>query len=406
MGQFVINGGKALAGEIEVGGSKNAALPMIFSCILVDGITVLKNVPEIGDVDVAYDILRSLGAKIAYRNDSVVIDTTQLRYAVPNEELVSKIRASSYLLGATLGRFGIAKIQRFGGCNFDNRPIDMHLYAACSLGAEIKNGFLVAPRLLAADIVFDKISVGATVNALMMTVSSKGVSRIFGYAKEPHVISLIDFFRSCGVKIELTEQCITVYGMQPGPCQATVIPDMIEAGTYIALSLLLNSELKIKGALFCHLESFLMPFVESGAVLEYDDNTIIASAQITEPVDIITAPYPEYPTDLHPQTVPLLANSCGGKIVEGVWKNRFGYLSELRKFGIQYELGDGTASIKKSVIIPARVVAPDLRGGAALVLAALFANGESVIENSELIKRGYANITKKLSGIGADIKEI
>ncbi len=406
MGQFIINGGKTLKGEISVSGSKNAALPIIFASMLIEGETRIYNLPEIGDVDIAFDILRAYGAKIYKSKGEACIDASDLKYTVPDESLVSKIRASSYLLGASLARFGRAQIQRFGGCNFDNRPIDMHLYAAAMLGAEISDNNIYSNGLCAADIFFDKISVGATVNAIIMAVSAKGMSRIFGYAKEPHVISLVDFFRSAGVRIELTDACILVFGAIPYSASVNIIPDMIEAGTYVALSLLLDSEIKINGARFSELESFLLPLVKSGAIIEYDDNSIITSSKIDEQMNIITSPYPEYPTDLHPQTVPLIAVSCGGSVTERVWQNRFGYLSELSKFGVRYEICGNTVNIRKSALTPARAVSPDLRGGASLLLAALYANGESVIENVEIIKRGYGNIVEKLKALGADIKEL
>ncbi len=406
MGQFVINGARPLSGEIEVSGSKNAALPIIFSTMLTEGVTRLSNIPDIGDVDVAFDILRFFGAHISRNADKAYIDTSSLVYKTPPDELICKIRASSYLLGAALGRFGISEIGRFGGCNFDNRPIDMHIYAALRLGASLDGNRLTAKRLSGADIYFNRISVGATVNAIIMAVSAEGISRIFGFAREPHVISLIDFFRSSGVKIEISDSCITVCGRRPSQTEFRIIPDMIEAGTYILLSLLLDAKIKVKGALLSHLESFIMPLVSAGAVMEYDESSVTAFGGISEPVNIVTAPYPEYPTDLHPQAVPLLASCFGGRITEGVWNNRFAYLSELAAFGIGYELCDGSVNIMKSCIRPATAVATDLRGGAALMLAALRADGKSIIDRADIIKRGYGNIVEKLTSIGADIKEI
>lgn len=405
MGRFVIHGGKTLSGEISVGGSKNAALPIIFSCILIRGISTLTNVPDIADVDVALDIVSSFGAKITRDRGKVILDTEHLTYRVPDVESVSKIRASSYLIGATLSRFGKVKIQRFGGCNFDNRPIDMHLMAARAVGAELTEDWLYASKLHGADVYFDKVSVGATVNAILLTVSATGKSRIFGYAKEPHVMSLIEFLNRAGAKILVTDECIFIDGKDLSSSQAEIIPDMIEAGTYLTLSLITDSSLKVFGADKKQLSSYLNVLLHSGAVIEFDDSSITLSGCLTDPLNIETAPYPAFPTDLQPQIAPLLAVSHGGVITEGVWKNRFGYLRELRNFGIDYECKDGFAEIKKSVIRPAKAVAPDLRGGAALILAALYANGESIIENTELIKRGYGNIVNKLRSVGADIKE-
>lgn len=405
MGRFIIHGGKALSGEISVGGSKNAALPIIFSCILIRGISTITNVPDIADVDVALDIVSSFGASVVRNRDKVIIDTYNLIYRVPDVEAVSKIRASSYLIGATLSRFGRAKIQCFGGCNFDSRPIDMHIMAARAVGAELTDDEFYASGLVGADICFDKVSVGATVNAILLTVCAKGNSRIFGYAKEPHIISLIEFLNRAGAKITLDDDCIFIEGRELSSSHAEIIPDMIEAGTYLALSLMTDSSLRVVGADKNQLSSFLNVLLHGGAVIEYDALSVMLSGNITEEVNIETAPYPAFPTDLQPLMAPLIAVSFGGMIKEGVWKNRFGYLDELGKFGVLFEYKAGFSKIKKSVIRPAKAVAPDLRGGAALILAALYADGESVIENTELIKRGYGDIVNKLRTVGADIEE-
>ena len=405
MAGFLINGGRELFGEISVGGSKNAALPIIFACIAVHGVSTLSNIPDISDVDVAFNLLRGFGAEISRCGDTVTVDTRELRYEIPDEKLTSKIRASSYLIGACLARFGKAKIQRFGGCNFDNRPIDMHLLAAESLGASVCGDEIFAERLSGADIRFDKISVGATVNALLLSSSAEGKSRIFGYAREPHVISLVEFLRSAGAEIYLYEDYIEVVGAHLSSASATIITDMIEAGTYLALSLATGSSLSVRGADMCQLDSYVNVLVHSGAVVEYDDTAVCVYGKITDPPNIITAPYPQFPTDLQPQTAALLAATSGGRIKEGVWHNRFGYLSEFSKFGVKYRLSDGMADIESSKILPANTTAPDLRGGAALMILALVARGESRIFASEIIKRGYSDIVNKLLSVGADIKE-
>lgn len=406
MSRFIIEGGRPLSGDICVSGSKNAALPIIFASIAVHGVTTLYNLPNISDVDAALDIVKAFGAKIERFGHSVKIDANDLHYAVPSEELVSKIRASTYLLGAMLVRFGISLVRSFGGCNFGTRPIDMHLDAAGALGAAVDGIEVKADRLCGADIFFDKISVGATVNALIMTAGAVGISRIFGYAKEPHVISLAEFLRKAGAKIEFSERCITVLGTELTSASSYVIPDMIEAGTYACLSMLFGNKIRICGANSSELESFFKPFISSGASFSKSKDYIIPLDKIKDGVDIVTAPYPEFPTDLQPQCAPVLAAYFGGSVTEGVWYNRFEYLNELSKFGIESELRTGCAKILKSNIRPSSAIAPDLRGGAALLLAALYANGESVIENSGLIKRGYADIVDKLSHLGASLYEI
>lgn len=405
MGQFFIRGGKKLSGRISSSGSKNAALPIIFSSMLIYGTSTFTNVPNITDVDVALDILRDFGASVERSGDRVVIDTSSLTYIIPDEEKVSKIRASSYLIGACLSRFGKAVLQRFGGCNFDNRPIDMHIAAATALGAKADGDSIVAYRLFGADIIFDKVSVGATVNAILLTASAEGVSRIYGYAREPHVMSLIDFLNRAGGEIEVFNDFILVRGRPLGSSYANIIPDMIEAGTYLALSLATDSSLIVDGGDREQLESFINACILGGAVAEFDEKSIVFSGHITEPVNIATAPYPSFPTDLQPQMAPLMAIHCGGRITEGVWRNRFGYLSELAKFGVEFESHDGYAIIRKSKIHPAKTTATDLRGGAALLIAALYADGESIICDADIIKRGYADIVPKLRGIGANIEE-
>jgi len=406
MGRFLINGGKKLFGEITVDGSKNAALPIIFACITINGVSVISNIPDIADVDVAFEILRRFGARIERSSDTVKIDTRNLEFSVPDEALVSKIRASSYLIGACLSRFGRACIQRFGGCNFDARPIDMHISAAVALGASLDGDKILSNGLSGCDIYFSKISVGATVNAILLASAAKGKSRIYGYAREPHVISLIEFLKSGGADITLLPDCIEIRGAAVMGAEARIIPDMIEAGTYLALSLITESEIKISGAYPEHLSSFTEFLSKSGASVDVENGFLIARGSFTSYAKLKTDPYPAFPTDLQPQTAPLLADFHGGMITEGVWHNRFGYLGELSRFGIDYELGDGFAEIKKSDIHCANATSPDLRGGAALLLCALRAEGESVIADSDIIKRGYSNIVDKLRKIGAEIKEI
>ena len=406
MGRFVISGGKRLSGDVYIDGSKNAALPILFATILTSGVSVIENLPDISDVHTALDILRGFGARIWECDGKVCIDTTNLVYTEPSEELTSKIRASSYLLGACLGRFGKAKIQNFGGCNFDTRPIDMHLLAAASHGATVTSREISAGLLLGSDIHFDKISVGATVNAILMAVSAVGKSRIFCYAKEPHIISLVNFLISAGAKIKITSEYIEIVGAQLSGGRTKIIPDMIEAGTFLLLSLLCSSELRIHNPDADSLSYFLNVLRRSGVTFSEEENLIVPHGALEGYVEITTAPHPFFPTDLQPQTAPLLAAFSGGRINEGVWQGRFGYLKELRKFGVRYECSCASAEIYKSKIHSACAEAPDLRGGAALLMCALFSEGESIIENSEIIKRGYGDIVNKLSHIGADIIEI
>ncbi len=406
MGRFIINGGRQLSGTVEISGAKNAALPIIFASMTLCGVTTVKNLPNIGDVDVALSILTAFGARLDRMGDTVKIDTRELHYISPCDLNTEKLRASTYLIGAMLARFGRAELPSCGGCNFDARPIDMHISAAESFGASFDGEALVAPHLYGADIHFSKISVGATVNSLIMAASAEGVSHIYGYAKEPHVIALGAFLSGAGAEVTFSNDCITVVGGKLSSTEVTVISDMIEAGTYLLLGALSGSDITVKNADPSHLDSFFTALAKIGLTIEIFDTGITVSIDTPlDTADIITAPYPDFPTDLAPVTAPLVALS-GGRITEGVWHNRFGYLSELSKLGVNYCLHDGYADIYKSRFAPAIAEALDLRGGAALLITALAANGESVVENSELIKRGYTDVVNKLSALGADIKEI
>ena len=406
MSKFIINGNRTLNGEVHISGSKNAALPIIFATIVTGGVSTLTGVADIGDVRVALELLCELGADVVYRDETLIIDTRYLKYKIPTDALVSKIRASSYLLGANLSRFGKCHIQSFGGCNFDLRPIDMHIYAMNALGASSVGDSFFAKELIGADIRFKTVSVGATVNAILLSVGAKGKTRIYGYAKEPHVISLIDFLRAAGADITLYDDRIEVASAELHGASAKIIPDMIEAGTYVALSLLTDSKLTVSGIEKEHLESFFCTLAEGGACFDFTENSVTAYGGLDSFLNVVTEAYPGFPTDLQPQIAPLLAHFFGGRITERVWQGRFGYLSELSKFGIGYDICASTATVRKSRIMSACAAAPDLRGGAALLMCALLAKGDSVIESAEIIKRGYSDIVNKLRQIGADIKEL
>ncbi len=402
MKSVIIKGGNEIKGEIEVSGSKNAALPLIFASILVKGSSRLSNLPDIGDVNTALLILEYLGATTERRGGEVIINTDNLKYGIPPDFLVSRLRASSYLLGAMTARFKRSEIQCFGGCNFDKRPIDMHLDAVMAVGGEINGKSITAKSLKSTEIHFDKPSVGATINALLLTVTLSGESRIYGYAKEPHVDALIDFLASAGADIKAFPEFIRVRGRELKNAHAVIIPDMIEAGTYSALSLLNGSNLKIKGVALTDLSAFFEFAVHGGAALGYGKRSFSFLTKIDRYTEIETGPYPEFPTDLQPLCAPLMSE-YGGEICENVWHRRFGYLAELEKFGLKYKTDQRSAYIMPSALHCARGRALDLRGGAALVITALSVKGESVIEDFETVERGYENMIKKLLNIGCDI---
>ncbi len=406
MQKIVINGGRPLVGSIIASGSKNAVLPLIFASLLVRGVSVLHNVPRIGDVDVAVRIISELGARVEHNNGDLVIDATDLTYTSPNPILISKIRASTYLMGASLSRFGIAEPGEFGGCNFSSRPIDYHLAIAEAMGAKMAGNKLTAKKLHGAKIYLPKPSVGATINAAIMASTAVGETEIFGYAKEPHVLSVLRFLSSLGVEISISEESIKIKGSLLHSTEFTVIGDMIEAGSYLVAALMTEGKITVSGIDTRELASFLKVITDMGYSPEISDSSITLDASIKRKRNAVTvnaAPYPAFPTDLQPIIAPLLSRR-GGIIIDSVWKERFGYLSALGKMGLKYNSSKGSAKIEKSRLHQAGVTAPDLRGGMALIIAALSSNGKSEIFSPEIILRGYDSLIEKLESLGANIK--
>lgn len=408
MQKIIVRGGNPISGNVRVSGSKNAALPIIFASLLVPDVTVIDNVPEIGDVSVALEIITRLGAKINRSGNRLFIDATHLEYSPPREDLISKIRASTYLIGASLARFGVADIGEFGGCNFSSRPIDFHLRAAEALGARREGKRLFAKRLYGAKIHLPKPSVGATINAAIMAACAMGETEIFGFAREPHVFALFDFLSSIGVFVEVGENSVKIRSGALHKTEFTIIGDMIEAGTYLIMPLVCGGSITVSGIVPGELSSLTdtllsvgyKPMIYEDAI--FIDSRIKSQAEI-ERLSITASPYPGFPTDLQPITTTLLSK-FGGTVTDSVWQERFGYLKPLSKMGLRYSLESGIAKIEKGSFHPASVTAPDLRGGMALLIAALSANGESEILSSDLILRGYDHLIEKLSCLGAEIK--
>lgn len=406
MSKIAVSGGQRLSGVIEPSGSKNGALPMIFASILNSGVSELHGVADIGDVEIAIKIIEELGARVERLGNALKINTENLSYRKPSSALTSKIRASSYLCGACLARFGVFELSDIGGCNFCNRPIDMHIAAALSLGAELKDGTLYAKRLSGGKIKFDKKSVGATINALIMASSAEKEVEIIGAAEEPHVKSLASYLVSMGAKIEFSGEKITVI---PGALKggfAKVIPDMIEAGTYLLLAPLTEGKITVKNSADLELDSFFSSLVDSGISITKDGDSVTAYGAPLRPIQIKTAPHPGYPTDLQPQIAPIMAKYFGGIIDERVWQNRFSYLDTLYSFGVHHCKSESRAVILPSDIRSGKCDAPDLRGGAAVIMCALAAQGESEIGKYEIIKRGYESLDVKLNSLGARVTEI
>lgn len=406
MSKIAVVGGKRLFGAVTPSGSKNATLPMIFASIACRGTSRLRFAADIGDVAVAVKIIEHLGARVEKNADSLVINTENMTYKKPPSALTSKIRASSYLIGSCLARFGMFELSDVGGCNFCNRPIDMHVSAALSLGAELKDGTLYAKRLRGGKIRFDKSSVGATINALIMSASADGEVEILGAAEEPHVRSLADYLIRAGAKIELSRGKISVYPSELSGAEVDMIPDMIEAGTFLLLAPLTEGKIKIKTTSELELDSFLEVLSESGVSVLKDKSGISVWGVPSRPINIKTAPHPGYPTDLQPQIAPLMAKYFGGIIEESVWQKRLSYLDSLSSFGVRHTKTDSRAVIFPSELHRGVCDAPDLRGGAAALMSALATVGYSEIGNYEIIKRGYENLSAKLNSLGAEALEI
>ena len=406
MALFIVSGGRALDGEITVGGSKNAVLPIIFATVAARGTSVIENVPDITDVDAALSIIEDLGAKIRRDGTTVFIDTENLRYKAPNPKLTSRLRASTYVLGASLARFHRIDACEFGGCNFEPRPIDLHLFAFSCLGASKTGKELTLTKRKPQDIKFSKPSVGATANALILSASRPYTVRIYGYAKEPHICALADFLVAAGAKIDFFDDYILVSGGELHGARVRIPEDPIECSTYLLASLMTGGRIRVKNPPIKELAPLLSLLLKGGVNIDTSDGTLALSGGLLSPISVSAAPYPEFPTDLQPLIAPVMGAFFGGEITDTVFPGRFGYLDDLRRFGLKYEYKDGKAKIFPSRLHSALASVPDLRGGAALVLAALKAEGTSVITSAQTVLRGYGGITEKLRTLGADITEI
>ena len=403
MGRFIIRGGKPLVGSVRVSGSKNAALPIIFASLTTRGVSRFYNLPDITDVADAMGIIEELGAKIRREGGITVVDTREVAFTSVSVDKVQRIRASTYLIGACLSRFGRAELMPFGGCAFSHRPIDMHIDAAVSFGATLDGNTLSLSELRPAEINLRSPSVGATVNSLILAANTRGKSVLKGTAKEPHISALISYLRSAGAVIKVRNDEITVEGGELHGGAAVIQGDMIEAGSFLAASIVTGGKIRVSGFDFSELSAFTRPLLSAGVIEDLSDGGMALLGKPRRTVSVTTGAYPEFATDLQPVFSTILAVSEGGSIEERVWKNRFGYLDELCRFGLSYSRSENRATIFKSSISPAKVRATDLRGGAAAMILALGVRGESEISSGELILRGYDSLVEKLRGLGAEV---
>ena len=413
--KYVIRGKKPLKGEIEVSGAKNASLPAICATLLAPGIYKLKKVPKVRDVFCMLRIMEHLGAVYKFEKDYLKIDTTGINTASVPYELASQIRASILFLGALVGAFKEAEVPLPGGCAIGKRPVDFHIRGLSQLGAEIKldkgNLIVKAKKLKGTEIVLDFPSVTATENLMMAGCFAEGETIIKNAAKEPEVVFLGEMLKKMGANIKgYGEDTIYIKGKKKlKSINIKIIPDRIEAGTYLVLGALMEeNEVVVKNVEEEHLETPIIKLEEMGITLEKVDKNsfLVKRGKSIFPVNVMTAPYPGFPTDLQPFFAVLLTQAEGISFVtENIFENRFLYVFELNRMGADIKVEEKTAIIKgPTPLTGSPVKATDLRAGAALVLAGLCAENTTTVYNIELIERGYENFVEKLSGVGADIK--
>lgn len=417
MEKIVINGGNKLYGDIYIDGMKNAALPILFACILTGDKCVIENLPPVSDINTTFEILRSMGAQVRLINKTTAeIDTAHIIPGTSPYDLASKMRASTYLLGAELGRFGSAKVGWPGGCDFSSRPIDLHIKGFEALGAEYKleNGFIClesANPLEGTTIYCDTVSVGATCNIMLAATLAEGTTIIENAAREPHIVDLANFLNTCGADIHgAGTNTIKIHGVSKlHGCEYTIIPDMIEAGTYMAAVAATGGRLNIRNVIPKHVESISVKLAEMGVcVEEHDDYISVTSNGRINRANIKTLPYPGFPTDMQPQFTALLCTAEGvSNVSEGIWDHRFKYVNELHRMGAQINVSDKTATITGTPRLSGAIVrSVDLRAGAALIIAGLAAEGQTTLEGLETLDRGYYDIVGKLRNVGADVTRI
>ncbi len=419
MDRFVIHGGRALHGEIEVSGMKNSAVAIIFGTILTEGKCILSNIPMISDVAASFNILKSMGANVTQIDKTTFeIDTSNIEQGSAPFELVRKMRASYYILGSELGRFGKAKAAYPGGCEIGARPIDQHIKAFEALGAVVScdddNKSVVIETgengLVGGSVFMDIVSVGATINAILAAVRVPGTTVIDNAAREPHVVDLANFLNSAGADVSgAGTDTIKIRGVEKlHGVNYEVIPDMIEAGTFMIAAAATGGELMVTNVIPKHLESISAKLSDMGVeVEEYDDAVRVKYVGELNGINVKTLPYPGFPTDMNPQMGVLMCMAEGKSIMrEGVWDNRFKYVDELYKMGAAVKVSDGKQAefLGGAKLKGAAITACDLRAGAAFIIAGLAANGETVIDNIGHIQRGYEDIASKLRGVGADIE--
>ncbi|MCF7913470.1 MAG: UDP-N-acetylglucosamine 1-carboxyvinyltransferase [Candidatus Cloacimonetes bacterium] len=415
MDKFIINGGKKLSGEVKISGAKNAILPVMTATLLTSGKSIFYNVPNLNDIKMMAHVLRVLGAQVEYADETLTIDTTHADYYEAPYELVSKMRASIYVLGPLLAKKGKARVSFPGGCAIGTRPVDLHINAMEALGAEInvEHGYINAAcsQLKGAKIRFEKVSVGATANTLMAAVLAEKTTNLYNVAKEPEIGNLIDCLNQMGANIKgkNTSHLVVTGVSKLHPIEVEMMPDRIEAGTFLIAGALTGSNITITNCIPEHIQALLDRLIQAGCTLNLTEKTInIEPPARILPVDIVTYPYPDFPTDLQAQFMTLMTLANGeSRIEDTIFPDRLMHVSELKRL-------DADISLEKHIAIVqgvrslsgAKVMATDLRASAALVLAGLAAEGITTISRIYHIDRGYDRIEAKLQKLGADIKRV
>ena len=414
--KYIVQGGSRLSGHVNISGAKNAAVAILPASLLVDGVCRIENVPDISDVRLLLEILRNMGAGIRrFGRNTLEIDCSHVRNATAPIDLVRRIRASYYLIGAELGRFGHARVAMPGGCNFGVRPIDQHIKGFEAMGASVEQlgGYVCADApeggLQGGHVYLDIVSVGATMNIMLAAVLCSGMTIIENCAKEPHIVDLANFLNAMGAKVSgAGTDVIKVRGVAKlAGGSYTIIPDQIEAGTYMAAAV--GGDVTVENVIPKHLDCITAKLREMGArVTEFDDSIRVEADRRLRRSNVKTMPYPGFPTDMQPQIAVCMALAEGTSLVtEGIYDNRFRYTAELNRMGASIQVESKTAVIDGvTQLHGCEVRACDLRAGAAMVIAALCAEGTTTIEDAHYIERGYEDIIGKFAAIGGKIRRI
>ncbi len=416
MDQYIIKGGTPLVGEVEIGGAKNAALGLLAAAIMTDETVLIDNLPDVNDINVLLDAIAGMGAQVSRIDRHTVkicgktIQNLDIEY-----DYIKKIRASYYLLGAMLGKYKHAEVALPGGCNIGSRPIDQHLKGFRALGADvdIEHGKIIADadRLVGKHIYFDVVTVGATINVMMAAVMAEGLTILENVAKEPHVVDVANFLNSMGANIRgAGTDVIKIRGVEKlHGTEYSVIPDQIEAGTFMFAAAATKGDVTVLNVIPKHLEATVAKLVEIGCeVEEFDDAVRVVSKGNLTSTHVKTLPYPGYPTDMQPQIGVTLALCKGTSVItESIFENRFKYLDELSRMGANVKIEGNSATITGvEKLSGARVSAPDLRAGAALCIAGLATDGITIVDDIVYIQRGYERFEEKLRGLGGMIERV